>query len=173
MSAHRFAGRKIFVFCACCSKACYECLLNFHNQREHEKLDRNLVLPVLRKLEKVEITKRVSQSSGNRLDELLKKCESEFERSVLLKMVDVKLPLPDEAQYIVYDGDRRVAKPDFFYRSRNIAVFVDGPPHDKDYKMKDDEQKRNELRKLGYRVFAISHNDVEGGISRLKGAVGR
>ena len=91
MSAHRFAGRKIFVFCACCSKACYECLLNFHNQREHEKLDRNLVLPVLRKLEKVEITKRVSQSSGNRLDELLKKCESEFERSVLLKMVDAKL----------------------------------------------------------------------------------
>jgi hypothetical protein len=142
MSAHRFAGRKIFVFCACCSKACYECLLNFHNQREHEKLDRNLVLPVLRKLEKVEITKRVSQSSDNRLDELLKKCESEFERSVLVKMGDAKLPLPDEAQYIVYDGDRRVAKPDFFYRSRSITVFVDGPPHDKDYKMKDDEQKR-------------------------------
>jgi hypothetical protein len=51
-------------------------------------------------------------------------------------------------------------------------MFVDGPPHDKDYKMKDDEQKRNELRKLGYRVFAISYNDVDGGISRLKGAVG-
>ena len=34
-----------------CNKACYECLLNYYNQRDHEKLDRNLILPTLRLLE--------------------------------------------------------------------------------------------------------------------------
>jgi len=60
-----------------------------------------------------------------------------------LRMMDTGLPFPDESQYIVYDSGRRVAKPDFFHKSRNIAVFIDGPPHDKDYVKKDDEDKRN------------------------------
>ena len=34
-----------------CIKACYECLLNYYNQREHELIDRSLVLPFLRLLE--------------------------------------------------------------------------------------------------------------------------
>jgi superfamily II DNA or RNA helicase/uncharacterized CHY-type Zn-finger protein len=156
-----------------CTKACYECLLNFYNQREHEMLDRNLVLPIFRRLEKVKIRKSVSLGLGGRLEELLKACGSDFERSVLRKMFDSGVPLPDEAQRIIYDGDRRVAKPDFFYRGRNTAVFVDGPPHDRDYVKKDDEEKRTELRRLGYRVFVISYKNVEDGISRLKSSLGR
>ena len=153
-----------------CLRACYECLLNFYNQRDHDRLDRNLVLPALQELERVQIQKKVSEAFGSRLDQLLQTCGSEFERSVLLKMVDAGIPLPDEGQHIVYDGDRRVAKPDFFYKRRNIVVFVDGAPHDKDYVMKDDEDKRTELRRLGYRIFAISYKSVERDIARLKGA---
>ena len=47
-------------------------------------------------------------------------------------------------------------------------MFVDGPAHEKDYVKKDDEEKRRELRELGYRVFTISHKDVSDGIYRLK-----
>ena len=33
-----------------CLRACYECLLNFYNQLEHEKYDRNTILDFLKKV---------------------------------------------------------------------------------------------------------------------------
>ena len=151
-----------------CEKACYECLLSYYNQREHEKLDRKLVLPLLAQLEHVQIEEQVSKTRKSRLEELLFTCESELEKTVLTKMFEEEVPLPDQGQYLIYDGDRRVAKTDFYYRSFNIALFVDGPPHDQDYVKKDDEKKRKELKALGYRIFSIHHSDVNWGISELK-----
>jgi superfamily II DNA/RNA helicase/ribosomal protein L37AE/L43A len=155
-----------------CVKACYECLLNFHNQREHELLDRSLILPFLRSLELAEVKEGSPKASqDDELRRLLGQCGSNFEREVLRRMVLEKIPLPDRAQYKVYDGDRPVAKPDFFYTTKNLAVFVDGPPHDRDYVMKDDEKKRAELKSLGYRVFSVSYEDVLGGLRKLQEAV--
>src|SRR5208283_4487697 len=111
-------------------------------QREHEKLDRNLILPTLRQLEtaKTELVPPVDRKQ--RLEGLLKVCDSELERTVLQRIADKGLPLPDEAQHIIYDKDIRMAKPDFYYKQQNIALFVDGPPHDEDYVKKEDDEKR-------------------------------
>ena len=151
-----------------CVKACYECLLNFYNQREHELLDRSLVLPFLRSLEQSELRPSSGPRLNDRLSELLKTCGSGFEKEILLRLVKDNLPLPDSGQFVIYEGDRKVAKPDFYYKQKNIAVFVDGPPHDKDYVRKDDEQKRKELKALGYRIFSISHTNIDDDFLKLK-----
>ena len=53
-----------------------------------------------------------------------------------------------------------------------LLVFVDGPPHDKDYVKKDDEAKRDELKAMGYRVFSISYNSFDIDLNQLKNALG-
>ena len=151
-----------------CNKACYECLLNYYNQRDHEKLDRNLILPTLKLLENAKTNHAPPANQKQRLEELLKACDSELERNVLQRIADEGLPLPDEAQHIIYDKDVRIAKPDFYYKQQNVALFVDGPAHEEDYVRKDDEEKRKKIRALGYRVFAINHLDIQSGITRLR-----
>ncbi|MFC7116729.1 hypothetical protein ACFQH2_19730 [Natronoarchaeum sp. GCM10025703] len=100
------------------------------------------------------------EDKGN-FDKLLEACESSFEREVLHTIRDQGFELPDDAQKVIYDGDEPVAKPDFFYErpGRSIALFVDGPAHEKDYVKEDDEQKRTRLKQLGYRVVPIT--DIE------------
>ncbi|MCJ7430178.1 DEAD/DEAH box helicase [Candidatus Bathyarchaeota archaeon] len=155
-----------------CNKACYECLLNYYNQREHEKLDRNLVLPTLRKLESAQPTQVPAVNQEQKLAELLKTCESELERNVLKGIATEGLPLPDKGQQIIYDGDVRIAKPDFYYKKEKITVFVDGPAHDEDYVKKDDEEKRKKLKALGYRVYVIHHANLDEGFAKLRRAFG-
>jgi replicative superfamily II helicase len=142
-----------------CNSACYECLLSFYNQREHELLDRNLVLPGLCGMESVRIERVIDMGGERKMQELLLGCDSGFERKVLEELNDRRIMLPDSGQKIIYDGDVPVAKPDFYYERLNIVLFVDGPPHDKDYIQKDDEIKRMSLREMGYRVFSIRYDE--------------
>jgi len=76
-------------------------------------------------------------------------------------------------QHIIYDKDIRIAKPDFYYKQQNIALFVDGPSHEEDYVKRDDAEKRKKLKALGYRVYTIHHANIEDGITRLASAVWR
>jgi len=145
-----------------CERACYECLLSFYNQPEHESLDRTLVETWLENMETATLTEVAETGSGGgggNFNELSEACESSFEREVLYTLQDEDIKLPDEAQKVIYDGDEPVAKPDFFYErsNRSIAVFVDGPAHEKDYVMEDDERKRTKLKQMGYRVIPVSN----------------
>ncbi|HYN44437.1 MAG TPA: DEAD/DEAH box helicase [Candidatus Limnocylindrales bacterium] len=145
-----------------CDRACYECLLNFYNQIEHEKMDRHLVIPFLRKLTNISIQPLSISQSGKTLDELMNKCQSNFERNVLFEIQKRNINLPDEAQKIISDKDIPIASADFFYKP-DIVVFVDGSPHEKDYVQKADEEKRRKLKALGYRIISIKKmDDVEG-----------
>ena len=131
-------------------------------------MDRKLVLPVFRDLETVRIEHIEAQDIQDVMQVLLSQCGSSFERTVLEKLSNEGIPLPNAAQKIVYDGDIPIAKPDFFYEIQNIAVFVDGPPHERDYVQRDDEVKRNKLREMGYRVFEIRYDNVDEDIENLK-----
>ena len=133
-----------------CERACYECLLTFYNQRDHDVLDRSLVLPFLQELEDLQ----VSSEDSSRLGELLDKCQSELEKKVLRAASQADIPLPDEAQKTLYDGDEPIAEADFYYEPR-IPVFVDGSPHHKDYVEEADRQKRRRLRAKGYRITVV------------------
>ena len=149
-----------------CEKACYACLLSFYNQRDHELLDRTLVLPWLQSLEGIAVERVDGEDEADRFDRLLSQCQSSFEREVLQAIHDAKLPLPDEAQKTVYDGDEPITTSDFFYAPR-LLVFVDGSPHYREYVQAADERKRHRLRALGYRILAITSEDIDGRLEEL------
>ena len=130
-----------------CEKACYECLRTFYNQRDHELLDRMLVLPFLQSLEDLSV-EGVQVQDEEVFTQLHEQCQSGFEREVLRAIRDSELPLPDEAQRTVYEGDEPVAEADFFYEPR-MLVFVDGSPHYKDYIKHADREKRLRLKRMG------------------------
>jgi hypothetical protein len=131
---------------------------------EHESLDRTLVDSWLGNMETATLTEvaGMNEDGGDEnFDELLEACESSFESQVLHAIRDQGFDLPDEAQKVIYDGNEPVTKPDFFYErsGSSIAVFVDGPAHEKDYVKEDDEHKRTKLKRMGYRVIAITDLD--------------
>lgn len=153
-----------------CLKACYLCLCNYYNQRENEKLNRNLVLPTLKILSGSNVQKNLAPAASTNYTDLMAKCDSLFEKQFLEAIRSNGLNLPDDAQYpIVVDGII-IAKPDFVYtKGRSIAVFVDGPDHDKESVKKDDEEKRQTLDFSGWMVFVIRYDDnIEEKMRELK-----
>jgi len=149
-----------------CDAACYECLLSYYNQREHNLIDRKLMMDDLKKLLDSEGS-RLDGTTNEHLVELLTDCDSELEKRVLRLIHRAGIPLPDEGQKIIYDGEAPIAKPDFYYSKGNLTVFVDGPPHDLDYQQKEDEHKRAKLKELGYRLHVIHHASIDEDIEAL------
>jgi len=147
-----------------CERACYACLLSFYNQRDHALLDRTLVLPWLQGLEELAVEPQVSE---DRFKALAAQCQSGLERDVLAAIRDRGLPLPDEAQKTIYDGDEPLASVDFYYEPR-VVVFVDGSPHYRDYVQAADERKRRRLKALGYRILVVAGDGLEEALARLE-----
>lgn len=149
-----------------CERACYDCLLSYYNQRDHELLNRHLILPLLRDLYDSQLTAEVA-ADHDQLDELLALCDSALEREVLVSMVNASLPLPDEAQKTIYDGDVPIASADFFYEP-NVVVFVDGSPHYLDYVRAGDKLKRQKLKSKGYRLVIVRPDEIDKAIKDIK-----
>lgn len=152
-----------------CERACYGCLLNYHNQVYHEKLDRRRVLPLLKEIQKVTITHVVTPGREASYDDLRARCESGLERDVLARIRNEGLRLPDEAQKTIFSEDVPIAQADFFYRP-NLVVFVDGAPHLAEDVKRLDVEKRTRLRALGYRILAVTSPD---GVQDLKTMIER
>jgi hypothetical protein len=147
-----------------CESACYECLLTFYNQRDHEVLDRKLVLPFLERMTDLEVEADQDDRSV-RFEDLHAKCQSDFERQVLEAIDERGLRLPDEAQKTLYDDDEPIAEADFYYEPR-IVVFVDGAPHYKEHVQEADRQKRLRLKRMGYRILVLK--DLDRDIDQLE-----
>lgn len=158
---------------AACQKACYSCLCNYYNQHEHENLNRNLVLPVLKVLSGSDVQKSLDSTTSTNYTNLMAKCDSLFEKQVLEAIRSNGIRLPDDAQYLIVVDGVSIAKPDFVYtKGKSIAVFVDGPDHDKESIKKDDEGKRQTLDLSGWMVFVIRHDDnIEEKLKELEGLV--
>jgi hypothetical protein len=146
-----------------CHKACYACLLSFYNQRDHELLDRTLVLPWLQAMAGITVEPVVSE---DRFAALESQCQSKLEREVLGAIHERGLPLPDAAQETLYDGDEPLVVADFFYQPR-IVVFVDGSPHHRSYVQEADRRKRMRLKGLGYRIVVVKAEAPEVGLDDL------
>lgn len=154
-----------------CEHACYDCLLTFYNQMDHEWIDRKLVLPWLVSLDGLTVEETGPVAAGPALEVLLASCQSELERQVLRAIAERGLRLPDSAQKTLYAEDEPLAVADLFYEP-NLAVFVDGPPHDQASVAAADEVKRHRLKARGWRVFVVRGQSQAQDLEELGQALG-
>ncbi|HVN96862.1 MAG TPA: helicase-related protein, partial [Syntrophorhabdaceae bacterium] len=145
-----------------CGKACYECLLDYSNQPDHQHLDRYLIKNILAELARAE--SRPAGGAGSRSERmanLRKLCDSKLEIKWLDLVDDLVLRPPSHGQYLIESCSTR---PDFFYREYNAAIYVDGPPHDEPHQIKTDEEITRNLKEEGYIVIRFHHKEDWRGI---------
>ena len=144
-----------------CEAGCYRCLLGYHNQREHDRIDRRI--PALKQflldLAGAElIGQGGSDSRSERLERLLGFCQSGLERLWLETAFRLGHHLPDDAQKEV---SGHFVTPDFTYREAAALVFIDGPHHNQPLQQRLDQQKRQVLKDSGIRVVVFDQYSEE------------
>jgi ATP-dependent helicase YprA (DUF1998 family)/very-short-patch-repair endonuclease len=140
-----------------CEAACYDCLMSYTNQPDHDLLDRIKLLPILTDLRGARVeSSPVAKSREEHLAELKNLTDSELERRWLDFVFDRDLALPSSAQKLIEECH---ARPDFYYDGHGAAVFIDGPPHDAMGADKLDDRKRACLEDLGYAVIRFRHDE--------------
>ena len=139
-----------------CEAACYDCLMSYGNQREHDLLDRHTIRDWLLKLADCEVSTSIGGALDGRLEKLLAQCESDLERKWLKQLADAKLRLPDKAQHFIADCSTR---PDFVYDSGGIyvAVYVDGPHHEYPERRARDRAQTERMENKGYSVIRFDY----------------
>jgi very-short-patch-repair endonuclease len=139
-----------------CQAACYDCLLSYFNQPDHESLDRHCVKDLLQQImtgtmepSPVEIPR------AEHLAQLKRLCDSGLERQFLDFLDQHNLRLPERAQHLY---ERFGTRPDFSYTGENPAfIYVDGPPHDFPERQVRDTAQTATLRAEGITVIRFHH----------------
>lgn len=138
-----------------CEAACYDCLMSYSNQRDHELLDRKKIRDFLLDLKKG----RVKASPGFKafsahLEALKTHCDSQLEQSWLDYLAARGLRLPTTAQKFY---DQCSTRPDFVYEKQHTAIYIDGPPHDFPDRQQRDREKTAAMEDLGITVLRFHH----------------
>ena len=140
-----------------CEAACYDCLMSYGNQGDHEILDRTPVRDVLAQF--ASATVRAAPGAVPRADHLqrlLNLTDSDLERKWLRYLEANNLRLPSSAQTLMESCQTR---PDFLYEEDRVAIYVDGPVHDFPERSKRDRQQEEALLDAGWQVIRFSHHD--------------
>jgi len=134
-----------------CEAACYDCLLGYHNQREHAVIDRHSIREILLRLARVEV--QVSPRGVGRaehLQRLAQRADSSLEREWLQFIEDRGYRLPSVAQPRI---ERAETRPDFLYETESVAIYIDGPTHFSPEARQRDRQQELALEDQGYSVI--------------------
>ena len=140
-----------------CEAACYDCLLEYTNQPDHQLIDRKLIIPLLQDLARSETALSGSgQSRADHFSTMVNQCDSQLEKKWLQSVLDQQLRLPSDAQQLIESCH---TKPDFYYREHRAAIYIDGPPHDTAEQKKADTEITNKLIGSGFLVIRFHHAD--------------
>jgi len=140
-----------------CEAACYNCLMSYGNQWDHELLDRLLIRDILMQLK--DATMRispVSMSPEEHLDRLKRLCGSDLERQWLDFLYKHNYRLPSKAQPLISACKTR---PDFIYEKERVVVYIDGPHHLFHQRRERDRMQEECLEDRGYRVIRFGQFD--------------
>jgi ATP-dependent helicase YprA (DUF1998 family)/very-short-patch-repair endonuclease len=145
-----------------CEAACYDCLMGYWNQMDHQYLDRMSVREYLLKL--ANATVKVSPTGQSRADHyqrLVNLSDSDLERDFLKYVYEGEYRLPSDAQ-------RRFAqcstRPDFVYDEQRTVIYIDGPHHQYPERAVRDTQQTECMEDLGWTVIRFGHRDDWGEI---------
>ena len=142
-----------------CEAACYDCLMGYWNQRDHELLDRTLIKGYL--LELASATLHASSTTETRAQlyqRLRNLCDSDLERRFLQHLHDGRYRLPTDAQRLFEDCGTR---PDFVYDAQRTVIYVDGPHHAYPERAARDQQQTDRLEDAGWCVLRVGDDDWE------------
>ncbi|MDF7826479.1 DEAD/DEAH box helicase [Pontiellaceae bacterium B12227] len=142
-----------------CEAACYNCLMSYSNQMDHELLDRSQLRDYLMKL--ANSSTKVSPSSaprGEHFRRLFALCESNLEKEWLKFIEENGLNLPTHAQHVIKSVPTRL---DFCYFDKKMPIYVDGPPHDTPKQKADDADKEERLVDIGWHYPARFRYDTK------------
>ncbi|MDP9309687.1 MAG: DEAD/DEAH box helicase [Chloroflexota bacterium] len=140
-----------------CEAACYDCLMSYSNQRDHQRLDRMVIRDILLDIAGANVASAPApKSRADHLAELNRLAGSELERAWLRFLDERNLRLPSRAQ-VRFDGPG--TRPDFVYDDERVAVYVDGPIHEYANRHERDQTLTRRLRAQGYTVIRFAHND--------------
>ncbi|MBB6053896.1 DEAD/DEAH box helicase [Armatimonas rosea] len=148
-----------------CATACYECLQDFFNQREHKLLNRHEVKDLLLWLRDA-TPHPIGKDNWQQLIDNISGSGAANERRFLQLLRDNGLPLPKRAHYALPEEGPPIAEIDFQVGS--VHVLVDGSIHHQKWVAEKDEVKRRALRAEGYTLFVFEISDEEGSLQRLK-----
>jgi hypothetical protein len=151
-----------------CQSACYDCMLDFFNQREHRKLDRTLVRDRLVWL----ATAQPQPVDLSAWSELIAEVDGPGhinERKFLELLRDNGLPLPSRRHYPLPEDGPAIAEVDF--QIGKAHVLVDGSIHHQKWIAEVDARKRAALKMEGYTIVAFDAADPAVGLQRVREAV--
>lgn len=154
---------------ASCAKACYDCLLGYHNQRDHALLDRHCVENLLRQL-LLQEPQAVDLAAFEDLINGLSGPGSENERAFLGALRDHGYPPPERCHFPITTGNGTVVL-EVDFRVEGVNIFVDGSVHHQKWVSDMDAVKRQALRDEGI-LFEVFHPGEEDSFfPRLAGLV--
>ena len=142
-----------------CEAACYDCLMSYGNQPDHELLDRAAIREVLLALSSARVeASPAATSRDEHLERLMRQAGSDLERRWLRFLSARGYRLPTDAGKLFEAAGTR---PDFYYEGDMLAVYVDGPPHRFPDRVARDQAQQGRLEQLGYLVVRFQE-DSEG-----------
>jgi very-short-patch-repair endonuclease len=132
-----------------CEAACYDCLMSYTNQTDRQLIKELLLDMVNSNIE----SSPASKSRARHLQELMNLTGSKLECDWLQFLESRNLRLPSHAQSLIEVCQTR---PDFVYREQQVAVYVDGPPHDYPERKQRDQNQTNCMEDIGWTVIRFN-----------------
>ena len=131
--------------------------MSYRNQRDHALLDRLAIRDLLLELASARVDASPTMAlRDNHLEALGRLAGSDLERRWLAYLDGRGFRLPSEAQPLLKEYRTR---PDFLYVREQVAVYIDGPPHDYPERQQRDAAVTTSLEDAGYVVVRFHHQD--------------
>lgn len=139
-----------------CEAACYDCLMSYSNQTDHQLLDRKAIVDILISLLSSDLSRSSSEFSRVEHYERLKNLNgSSLEVKWLDYIYNNGYNLPTHAQELIESCH---TQPDYIYKDKYVAVFIDGPVHDSPDQLAKDRMITNDLEDTGWHVIRFRYN---------------
>lgn len=140
-----------------CEAACYDCLMSYSNQTDHELLDRKAIVDILISLLSSDLSRSSSEFSRVEHYERLKNLNgSSLEVKWLDYLYNNGYNLPTHAQELIESCH---TQPDYLYKDKYVAVFIDGPVHDSPDQQAKDRIITNDLEDTGWHVIRFKYSE--------------
>ncbi len=140
-----------------CEAACYDCLMSYYNQADHQFLNRYIIKELLLKYSKSETqSSPLSITREKQFKDLMNLCQSKLEQEWLSFIEKGNYRLPSQAQRLIENCHTR---PDFFYEQEHAAVYIDGPHHLYENRSSRDQMQQECMEDMGYTVIRFPEKE--------------